>query len=340
MGLASQQIILGAIAQGLLWSIMAIGVYITYRILDTPDLSAEGCFTLGASVFASLVTREFASNLVFLNNPYVATFVAVLAGVLAGVVTGLLHTKLKIPALLSGILTMTALYSINLKIMGKSRIAILDGNREQISVFKTIENIKLNNTDLINKFPAFFYEDHFSKDFSVILSGIIILFFVVLLLWLFFNTEIGYMLRATGNNQNMVRALGTNTDTMKILGLGLGNGIIAFSSSLIGQFNNYSDVGMGIGTIVIGLSSVIIGEALFLSVFHYIFKRHAIIFNLISIIFGSILYRLIITYAINYGDPNDLKLYTAVILALALVFPQISGAFKKYNGGHKNVKSL
>lgn len=305
-------ILLGALAQGLLWSVMAIGIYITYRVLDISDLTAEGCFTLGASVVANCVTREAAGGFMSLFvNPYAATLLAIFAGMLAGIVTGFLHTRIKIPPLLSGILTMTALYSINLRIMGKANVTLVDKDLEPISILTPLMDMG------------------FTKNQAATTIGLIVVVLIIALLWWFFNTEIGYAVRATGNNRNMVRALGVNTDNMIILGLIMGNGLIGLASALVGQYNGFSDISMGTGTIVIGLSSVIIGEIVFCYLFELILKKRSIFLSLISVVLGSVLYRFIIAWVLDKGlNSSDLKLFSSLILALFLAIPLIESNLK------------
>ncbi|MDO5388128.1 MAG: ABC transporter permease [Clostridia bacterium] len=284
--------LVGAIAQGLLWAVMAIGVYITYRILDIADLTAEGCFTLGAGITCKLITSGL--------DPFVSTFFALIGGLLAGLVTGLLHTKLKIPALLAGILTMTGLWSVNLRVMGKSNIPLL----KETSIITILENTGL------------------TKNNAAIVSGLVLTVVVILFLWWFFSTEIGYALRATGNNKHMIRANGVNTDNATILGIMIGNGLIALSASLVAQFNSFSDIQMGVGTIVIGLASVIIGEV--------VFGNRTILRSLIAVALGSVLYRIIIAVVLKLGlRSDDMKLISSILLAVALCFPTVRNAVTK-----------
>ena len=279
------QVLLGAVALGLLWSIMTIGQYITYRILDIADLSVEGTLPLGAAVACALILKG--------ANPYLASFCALLCGCLAGLCTGMLHTKLRIPALLSGILTMIALYSVNLRVMGAPNLSILRMN----TVFRPLIRAGLNSNVAV-----------------IIVGGVCALLLITLLYW-FFGTELGSAIRATGNNQRMVRAQGINTDTMKILGLVLSNGMVGLSGALIAQSQNFADVQMGTGSIVIGLASLIIGEVLFGG--KSFFRR------LTAMILGAVVYRLIIALVLELGmNPNDLKLFTAITVALALWLPQ------------------
>ena len=275
-----------ATAQGLLWGIMALGIFITYRILDLPDLTAEGSFPLGAAVCARLILAGF--------HPLVATLVAFLIGALAGSITGFLITKVKIPGLLAGILTMTGLYSINLRIMNRANLSLLGKNKL---------------TDIFNSFS-------FPSQFDTIFMGLIVVTLMILFLFLFFQTEFGQAIIATGDNEKMARSLGISTDQTKIIGLMLSNGIIAGSGALIAQDNGYADISMGIGTIVIGLASVIIGEV--------IFGNLSFVNRLICVILGAIIYRLIIMFVLLIGlQPNDLKLISAFILAIFLALPSL-----------------
>ena len=279
---------LGAISQGLLWGIMAMGVWITYRVLNYADLTAEGSFTLGAAVAARLITTGT-------FDPLTSTLIAMGAGVLAGLVTGLLHTMLKIPPLLSGILTMTALYSVNLRVMGISNIPLPRGT-----------------VTLMTNIGGFFGVT--DRNTSAIIVGVIFVVIVITILRLFFNTEIGYVLRATGDNENMVKAQGVSTNRMKILGLMLGNACVSMSGALVFQFQGFADIGMGVGTIVIGLASVIIGEVIFRDK-----NNHR---ALIAVVLGSILYRIIIAFVLGRGiHPNDFRLISALMLAFALAMP-------------------
>lgn len=277
-------IILGAVTLGLLWAVMTIGVYITYRILNIADLTVEGSITMGAAVSASLISNGV--------NPYAATLFALFYGMAAGLVTGLLHTKLRIPPLLSGILTMTALYSINLRIMGRANISLLKVD----TVYTAFSNLGLNRTA------------------AVLTLGFLCVLCLILILYWFFGTEIGCAVRATGNNPQMARAQGINTKSMLILGLVISNGIVALSGALISQSQSFADVQMGIGSIVIGLASVIIGEVLF--------SRRSFFSILVSLALGAITYRIIIALVLKMGmHANDLKLFTAITVIVALSLP-------------------
>lgn len=280
----------GAAAQGVLWGVMALGVYITFRILNFSDMTVDGSFALGGCVSAVLIVGGV--------NPLLSLFIAMIAGMAAGFVTGILHTILKIPAILSGILTMIALYSINIRITGnKSNVPLLKA-KTIIDQVKTI--IPLSET-WIN-----------------IIIGIVFAVVIVVLLYCFFGTEIGCAIRATGNNEYMVRALGENTDKTKIIALMLCNGLAALSGGLVSQSLGFADVGMGTGTIVIGLASIVIGEVIF-------GRRFSFAYRLTSVVVGSIIYRIIIALVLQLGlKASDLKLITAVIVAAALSIPVLS----------------
>ncbi|WP_270420007.1 MULTISPECIES: ABC transporter permease [Acidaminococcus] len=290
-------LLLPTISQGLLWSLLALGVYITFRVLDIADLTVEGSFPLGASVAVTLLVKDV--------NPVTAILAAALAGGVAGVVTGLLHTKLRIPALLAGILTMIALYSVNLRIMGKANISLL-GKETAFTLVESNLGVAYSQ--------------------AVLLVGLIsCVLFSVLMYW-FFGTEIGAAIRATGFNPQMIRAQGVDTNIMLLIGLFFSNALVAVAGSLVAQSNGFADVGMGVGTIVIGLASVIIGEVLFGT---RSFKN-----SLISVILGSIVYRLVIAIVLQMGmPPNDLKLFTAVLVAIALSLPMVKGKFQSRKAG-------
>ena len=280
------------VAQGLLWAVMALGVYVTFRVLDLADLTCEGSFPLGAATAATLMASG--------HSVSTAILAAAVAGMLAGAVTGFLTTKMKIPALLAGILTMIALYSVNLRIMGKANLSLLGVD----TVFSfTQEALGLNNA------------------YTTFVVGITATLLIGIGMYWFFGTEIGAAIRATGFNQQMIRAQGVNTDMTIILGLIISNALIAISGALVGQNNGFADVGMGVGTIVIGLASVIIGEVLFGT---RSFKN-----CMISVVLGSVVYRIVIAVVLQMGmPPNDLKLFTSVLVALALSMPLIKAKFK------------
>jgi len=279
-------VIFSSMEQGLVYGIMALGVYLTFRILDFPDLTVDGSFPLGAAVTAKLIVSGV--------DPVLATLVAIVIGALAGVITGLLNTKLKITGLLSGILTMTALYSINLRIMGRANIPLLN----QETILTKLKAIGLNGEWQAGIFFL-----------------VVILALKFLVDW-FLHTELGLALRATGDNKQMIRSLGVNTDFMIILGLALSNSLVALSGSLVAQYQGFADVGMGIGMIIIGLASVIIGEV--------VFSDRIITLATISVIGGSLLYRLAITAALRLGfAPTDLKIVTALLVVIALGAPTL-----------------
>ena len=286
------------LSQGLLWSILALGVYLTFRVLDIADLTVEGSFPLGAAVAARLIDGGSA--------PVFAIFAACLAGMCAGAVTGWLTTKLKIPALLAGILTMIALYSVNLRVMGKANLSLL------------------RRDTIFTGFSGLFAD----RQLAVLLVGCVAVLLLSLLFYWFFGTEIGAAIRATGFNPHMIRANGVNTDVTVILGLLLSNGLVAISGALVAQSNGFADVGMGVGTIVIGLASVIIGEVLF--------GADGFLICLISVILGSVVYRAVIALVLEMGmPPNDLKLFTAILVGAALALPLLQ---KKLQTARKAVK--
>lgn len=274
------------IAQGLIWGIMAIGVYITYKILDLADLTVDGSLATGGAVLVILTTVNG-------MNIYLALFIAFIIGCLAGLMTGILHTKFGIPAILAGILTQLALYSINLRIMGG----------------KANVTISWRNYDLI-------VSSNLQQIWKTIIVGVIFVVVVIAVLYWFFGTELGHSIRATGCNQNMARANGINTDTRKIIGLVISNGLVAISGALLAQFSGSADINMGRGAIVIGLAAVIIGEV----IFGKIFKNFAL--RLLSAVFGSIIYYIVISLVLKMGlNANDLKLFSALVVAVFLGIP-------------------
>lgn len=295
-------LIISTIAQGLLWALLALGVFITFRILDVADLTVEGSFPMGAAISAVLITMGV--------NPWLTVLIAGIGGMIAGAVTGWIHTKLKIPALLAGILTMIALYSVNLHIMGKANISLL----RMDTVYSAIHSMGISNA------------------VALTIIGVVVTVVVGLFLFWFFGTELGTSIRATGVNPQMIRAQGVNTDTMIVLGLLLSNGFVAVSGALIAQSQGFADIGMGVGTIVIGLASVIIGEVLFASssVVRKLFGNSSFVLSLVAVVFGSIIYRIVIAAVLYLGmPPNDLKLFTAILVALALSLPTWQGKFRR-----------
>lgn len=291
------------IAQGLIWGIMAIGVYITYKILDLADLTVDGTLGTGGAVLVILTTVNG-------MNIYLALFIAFLAGCLAGLATGILHTKFGIPAILAGILTQLALYSINLRIMGG----------------KANTTISWRNHDLIVS------SNMLQIGRTILVAAIFVVVIIVALYW-FFGTEMGHSIRATGSNQNMARANGINTDTRKIIGLVISNGLVAISGGLLAQFSGSADINMGRGAIVIGLAAVIIGEV----IFSKIFKNFAL--KLLSAVIGSIIYYIVISIVLKLGlNANDLKLFSALVVALFLGVPFWKSQFQSKHIKLKEVK--
>ncbi len=278
----------GAVAQGLIWGIMAIGVYITFRILDIADLTVDGSLCTGAAVCIMMIQGG--------SNVWVALFCAFLAGMLAGLATGLFHTFMGIPAILAGILTQLGLYSVNLKIMGKSNQAINVDKFDLLVSLRYIKNVAV-------------YKN------TILLVAVIIVLLVAVLYW-FFGTELGCSLRATGCNDKMARAQGINTDFNRVLGLMISNGLVAFSGALLGQYQGFSDINMGRGAIVIGLAAVIIGEA----IFGKIFRNFGL--KLIAVAIGSIIYYFVLQIVIWFGIDTDLlKLLSALVVAIFLAIP-------------------
>lgn len=279
-----------AIAQGLIWGVMAIGVFITYKVLDIADLTVDGTMCTGAAVSIMMVLAGY--------NIWLSMACAFLAGAVAGLITGILHTKMGIPALLAGILTQLSLYSINLKIMGKANQAI-----------------SVDNYNLIVSSRYLF--DSSSKWYQspILIVGVMTLMIIAILYW-FFGTELGCALRATGANENMARAQGINTNFNKVLGLMISNGLVAFSSALYAQYQGFSDINMGRGAIVIGLAAVIIGDV----IFSKIFRNFAL--KLLSVSIGAIIYYIVLQVVLWRGlDSDYLKLLSAVIVAIFLAIP-------------------
>ena len=278
----------GAVAQGLIWGIMAIGVYITFRILDIADLTVDGTLCTGGAVCIMMMQSG--------HNVWVSLLVALIAGLLAGMVTGLLHTFMGIPAILAGILTQLGLYSVNLKIMGKSNQAINVDKFDLLVSLRYIKNVPIYRN-------------------TILLVAVIIVVLIVFLYW-FFGTELGCSLRATGCNDRMSRAQGINTDFNRVLGLMISNGLVAFSGALLSQYQGFADINMGRGAIVIGLAAVIIGEALFGKIFHNFG------FRLLGVALGSIVYYFVLQIVIWLGIDTDLlKLLSAAVVAVFLAIP-------------------
>lgn len=285
---------ISTISQGFMWAILAIGVFLSFRILDIPDMTCEGSFPLGAALGASMIANG--------SSPFAALAVGFVGGLLAGIVTALLYTKLKIPAILSGILTLISLYSINLHIMGKANISLLRMDTVFSVIGKTL---------------------HIDSSLTALLVPVVLVFIISMILYWFFGTELGMCIRATGFNTQMVRAEGVNTDTMIILGLAISNGLIGLCGAVVAQNNGFADIGMGIGTLVIGLASVIIGEVI-------LNAGGSFSSSLAAAITGSIIYRIIIAVVLYLGmPPNDLKLFTAIVVVIALAAPIAKGKLKR-----------
>lgn len=289
-------------AQGLIWGIMAIGVYITYRILDIADLTVDGSFCTGGAVCIMMMLAG--------QNVWVSMLAALGAGLLTGLMTGVFHTFMGIPAILAGILTQLSLYSINLKIMGKSNQAINVDKFDLLVSLRWVKEAALHN--------------------PLIMVSIITVALIAVLYW-FFGTELGCGIRATGANPNMSRAQGINTDFNKVLGLMLSNGLVAFSGALLTQYQGFADVSMGRGAIVIGLAACIIGEA----VFSRIFRNFAL--RLLAVSFGSVIYYIVIQIVLALGfDANLLKLLSALVVAIFLAIPYWKGKYFSTKKGGKN----
>ena len=290
-----------AVAQGMLWAMLALGVYITFRLLDFADLTCEGSFAMGACISAVMTVT-------YHMNPFISLIFGFLGGAIAGTVTGLLNTKLKIPPILAGILSMISLYSINLRIMSDKANLPINVREEGVESMVTLVQKLLPESIRT-----------MSQTTTVIAACIGVIFCVlsVAVLYWFFGTELGSAIRATGNNEKMIRALGVNTDHMKLVALALSNGFIALSGSLVAQNQKVADVGSGTGAIVIGLASIVIGEVLFA-------KATSFKWRLIGIIVGSIVYSMIVAIVLQLGmRSSDLKLLTAILVAVALSVPRL-----------------
>lgn len=278
----------GGIAQGILWGVMALGIYITFRVLNVSDLTVDGSFATGGAVTIMLILNGI--------NPILALLVAFLAGIACGVITGIIHTKLKIPAILAGILVQFGLYSINLHIMNMA--ANQSCNPDKYNLVVSLRNVPMS-----------------------ILIGIIIAIILIVVLYWYFGTEQGSAIRATGNNNSMAIAQGINIDNMKVIGFGLGNGLVALAGGLMSQFQGYADINMGRGAIVIGLAAIIIGEVLCDIFFK---KGSSFYIRLLFVIIGGIAYYIIMVVILWLRiDSNDLKLFTAIIVAICLAIPNL-----------------
>ena len=280
-------LIISAISQGMLWGILSLGLFISFRVLNIADMTTEGAYPLGAAVCVICIHNGI--------NPIIATLISILAGMIAGLVTGFLITVCKIPSLLAGILTMTALLSVNLRIMGRPNLSLI--NKE--TIFSKLQNL------------------HLPTHYDTVLVGFILSCLIIGAMSLFFATELGQSLIATGDNEKMAAALGISTKTMTILGLMLANGIISLAGAILAQNNGYSDVNSGIGVIVVALAAIIIGEV--------VFKDVSFTMRLACVIFGAIIYRLLLVgvLKLNIIGANDFKLVSALVIALFLTLPQL-----------------
>ncbi len=287
---------IGAVSLGLTYAFLALGVYITFRVFEFPDITVDGSITLGAAVCAILLVHGW--------NPLLAMVMAVLAGMIAGALTALIHTQFKVNGLLSGILVMTALYSINLHVMGRSNVPLL----KQDTIITMLEALELPIS---------------REAISLSLFTILGLGIWLLMVWLF-KTDLGTAMRATGDNEVMIAAQGVNVNRMKVLGIAISNGLVAFSGALVAQYQGFADVGMGIGMLVFGLAAVIIGET--------IVGKRKMKWIFLGVILGSILFRILIAFALSIGlNPVDLKLITAVFVLLAIIIPKIIEKVKVKN---------
>jgi putative ABC transport system permease protein len=297
-------LLIGALTMGFILALLALGVYLSFRIFNIPDMTAEGTVTLGASVAAVMMVNRY--------NPVLATIVAALAGTAAGSITGLLATKCRINALLSGILVMTGLYSVNLYIMGKSNVPLLETTTlstysEQLGahLFGSASNLNVAGW-LVSV-----------RDASILIGILVLTTVICLLLYFFFRTDLGTAMRATGDNPHMICALGVSVDGATIFGLALSNGLVGLCGALIAQYQGFADVQMGVGMVVLGIASVIIGESLV--------GTSSFGLLIAGTVMGSVLFRLLVAIALRWGlNPNDLKLITAVFVFAALVTPNFT----------------
>lgn len=298
-------LLIGALTLGLILSLLAIGVLISFRILSFRDLTVDGSITLGGAVAATLIVQGV--------NPWVATVMAVLCGALAGAATGVLAMQFRINGLLAGILVMTALYSVNLRVMGKSNLPLMD----QTTLFSGVQSL----ADVDHRVSLGPWSVA-AQDLWIIVLVLMLIVAAALVTTAFFRTHFGLALRATGDNPDMIRALGVDVGWMTTFGLSLANGLVAGSGALLVQYQGFADVQMGIGMVVWGLASVIIGESLV--------NSRLVGLLLTGAVMGSVLFRLLVAIALRWGlNPNDLKLVTAVFVFIALIFPDLLAATRK-----------
>jgi len=301
-------LLIGALTLGLILALLALGVYVSFRIFNIPDMTAEGTVTLGASVAAVMMVAG--------HNPVISTAAAALAGTAAGAVTGLLATKCRINALLSGILVMTGLYSVNLHVMGKSNVPLLEtttlatySEKLGMRFFRGAANLNLAGWTIS------------VRDISMLAAILLLVTAVCVILYFFFRTDLGTAMRATGDNPYMICALGVSVDAATIFGLAISNGLIGLCGALIAQYQGFADVQMGVGMVVLGIASVIIGESLV--------GASSVGLLIVGTVMGSVLFRLLVAIALRWGlNPNDLKLITAVFVLAALVMPNLARRLK------------
>lgn len=301
-------LLVGSLTLGFVLALLALGVTVSFRVFGLADITVDGSVTLGAAVAAVVITRH--------GDPALATLAGAAAGAVAGLVTGVLTTRFRIHSLLAGILVMTALYSVNLRVMGRSNVPLLD----QPTLVSAAERL-LGRSGFVDvagwQVPA--------RDLAALGGAVLVVCAVALALHAFFRTQLGSAMRATGNNAQMARALGAGTDTMVVAGLALANGLVALSGALLAQVQGFADAQMGIGMVVLGLASVIIGESLV--------RTSSLGLALAGTVMGSVLFRLLVALALRWGlDPNDLKLVTAFFVFAALVLPGLVARWRKGRG--------
>jgi putative ABC transport system permease protein len=317
--------VFGSVEAGIIYSIMALGVYLSFRILNFPDMTVDGSFVTGAAVASVLITGG--------TNPILATFTAIFVGFIAGMVTGLLHTKGKINPLLSGILMMIALYSINLRILGRPNVSLLSEDTVFTQLGTWWSGLGIDDW-IASVFTSIGLEGYIPHTWSIVLPMILFVLVAKAILDAFLKTEIGLAIRGTGDNEQMVRSFSVHTDLTKMLGLGIANALVALSGAFVAQYIGSADVGMGIGMIVIGLASVIIGEA--------VFGSKSIVRATFAVIGGAILYRLVVAFAlkVEFLEAGDMKLITAIIVIIALLIPKWVDSMKKHRKKRSRMKNL
>ena len=310
-------LLIGAITMGLILSLLAIGVLISFRIFGFPDITPEGSITFGAAIAAVLLVKGF--------NPWLASAAGFAGGFLAGMTTGILHTRFKINGLLAGILVMTALYSTNLRVMGKSNVPLLT----ETTLANYCESVGQALLPGALGLTIAGWEVSI-RDAFVLLFAFLVALFMGGILYLFMRTNVGTAMRATGDNPQMMKALGVNVNHMIVLGVAISNAFVGLAGALLAQYQGFADVQMGIGMVVLGLASVIIGEALVGS--------QRLGFTIIGAVMGSVLFRLLVAIALRWGlNPNDLKLITAIFVFIALILPHLLGKMRKHARSPKGI---